>query len=95
MLFNSIHFLFFFPIVLSLYFFLPKKCRGITLLIASYYFYMSWNPTYALLILFSTASTFLGGILLTKAQEKQQNKKAKWILGGVVAINLAILFMFK
>lgn len=95
MLFNSIHFLIFFPIVLSLYFILPKKCRGIVLLIASYYFYMSWNPTYALLILFSTASTFLGGILLTKAQEKQKNKKAKWILGSVIAINLAILFMFK
>ncbi|MBE6546031.1 MAG: MBOAT family protein [Ruminococcaceae bacterium] len=95
MLFNSIHFLVFFPVVLFLYFVLPKKCRSIVLLIASYYFYMSWNPTYALLILFSTASTFLGGILLTKAQEKQQLKKAKVILGSVIAVNLAILFTFK
>ncbi len=95
MLFNSIHFLVFFPIVLFLYFIVPKKCRSIVLLIASYYFYMSWNPTYALLMLFSTASTFLGGILLTRAQDKGQTRGAKVILGSVVAINLAILFTFK
>ena len=44
MLFNSIDFLIFFPIVTLLYFTLPKRVRWVWLLIASYYFYMSWNP---------------------------------------------------
>lgn len=44
MLFNSIDFLVFFPIVVSVFFIIPKKLRYIWLLIASYYFYMSWQP---------------------------------------------------
>lgn len=95
MLFNSLHFLIFFPIVLLIYFVVPRKCRNIVLLIASYYFYMSWNPTYALLMLFSTFSTFIGGILLTKARDNGKTGRAKFILGSVIVINLTILFMFK
>ncbi len=50
MLFNSIDFLIFFPVVVLFYFALPKRVRWIWLLGASYYFYMSWNPRYAVLI---------------------------------------------
>ena len=49
MLFNSIDFLIFFPIVTLLYFLIPYRFRYIWLLLASYYFYMAWNPVYALL----------------------------------------------
>ena len=63
MLFNSVHFMVFFPVVLLIYFFIPKKIRYLWLLIASYYFYMSWNPKYALLIAFSTMITWLSGLL--------------------------------
>ena len=41
MLFNSIDFLIFFPIVTAIYLILPKKVKYIWLLIASFYFYMS------------------------------------------------------
>ena len=54
MLFNSLNYLVFFPIVLLLYFVLPKKVRYLWLLGASYYFYACWNAKYALLLLFST-----------------------------------------
>ncbi len=54
MLFNSVDFLIFFPIVVFIYFVLPKKARYIWLLAASYYFYMSWNAKYAILIALST-----------------------------------------
>ena len=64
LLFNSVHFMIFFPVVLLIYFFIPKKIRYLWLLIASYYFYMSWNPKYALLIAFSTMITWLSGLLL-------------------------------
>lgn len=52
MLFNSIAFLLFFPIVCVCYFALPSlKVRNLFLLAASYYFYMNWQPIYALLLL--------------------------------------------
>ncbi len=51
MLFNSISFLIFFPVVILLYFIIPHRFRYIWLLAASYYFYMAWNPVYALLML--------------------------------------------
>lgn len=44
MLFNSLQFLVFYPIVVIVYFNLPYRWRWIWLLVASYYFYMSWEP---------------------------------------------------
>ena len=52
MLFNSLEFLIFFPIVVVLYFAFPKKIKQFWLLIASYYFYMCWNAKYIYLIFF-------------------------------------------
>ena len=54
MLFNSLEFGLFFPIVVLLYFVVPKKLRCLWLLVSSYFFYMCWNPKYAVLILTST-----------------------------------------
>ncbi len=69
MLFNSIDFLIFFPIVTLLYFLIPYRFRYIWLLIASYYFYMAWNPVYALLMLTSTFITYLSGILIDRSDK--------------------------
>lgn len=66
MQFNSIDFMCYFPIVIAIWFIIPKKLRTIWLLGASYYFYMGWNPTYALLIGFSTVVTFFCGIGIEK-----------------------------
>ena len=52
MSFNSIHFFIFFPLVTITYFVIPRKKRWIWLLFSSYYFYMSWNPKYLLLLAF-------------------------------------------
>ena len=92
MLFNSIDFLLFFPIVVFIYFIVPKKVRYIWLLISSYYFYMSWNPWYALLIAFSTLITWISGLALTVTKEKQ-SKKICLALSFVA--NLSILVVFK
>ena len=89
MLFNSYSFMIFFPIVLAIYFVIPKKARYMWLLLASYYFYMGWNVKYAALIAFSTIITYVCGRLLGKTQHK------KWVIGGCLGINLAILFFFK
>ena len=50
MLFNSFSFLVFFPVVVLVLFIIPRRFRSVWLLIASYWFYMSWNPKYAVLI---------------------------------------------
>ena len=67
MLFNSLQFGLFFPIVVLLYLIMPRKMRCPWLLIASYFFYMGWNPKYAVLILTSTVITWLSGLLMDKA----------------------------
>lgn len=93
MLFNSIDFMIFFPIVLAIFFVIPRKFRYIWLLVTSYYFYMSWNPKYALLIGFSTLVTWVSGILIERFGN--DSKKKKIFVAGSLIINLGILFLFK
>lgn len=93
MLFNSFSYLIFFPIVVLLYFAFPHRIRYIWLLISSYYFYMAWNPKYALLIALSTFLTYLSGLLIGKEKKFHWRKKL-WVFLSM-ASNLSILFLFK
>lgn len=90
--FNSIDFLFFFPTVVFVFFIIPKKLRVIWLLITSYYFYMCWNPKYALLIALSTLITYISSIFIEKSKNKVRKKW--WIFGSLIC-NLGILIIFK
>ncbi len=95
MLFNSIAFLLFFPIVCLIYFCIPAsqvKVRNLLLLAASYYFYMNWQPAYALLLLTSTVVTYLAALGIDSFEE--QGKKRLCLVSSLV-LNLAILFLFK
>ncbi len=82
----------FFPVVLAFYFVMPKKLRTIWLLIASYFFYMSWNAVYALLIGGSTLVTYVSGLLLSKLET---SKGKKLVMFFCIVINLSILALFK
>ena len=62
------------------------------LLVASYYFYMNWKPAYALLLLTSTAVTYLSALGIGHFAEK---RKKKMCLVSSLVLNLAILFLFK
>lgn len=100
MLFNSIDFLIFFPIVLLVYYIIPDKIKYLWLLIASYYFYMCWNAKYALLILGSTVITYLSGLLIervkhAKITEVAKVRRKKLIVALSFISNLGILFYFK
>ncbi len=92
MLFNSFEFLVFFPIVVIIYFLIPKKIKYIWLLITSCFFYMCWNPKYIILIATSVLITYLSGIVLDKTKIDMHRKI-------VVAVsflsNLSILGFFK
>jgi D-alanyl-lipoteichoic acid acyltransferase DltB (MBOAT superfamily) len=92
MLFNSLSFLVFFPIVLILYYILPPKVRYIWLLVASYYFYMSWNPKYVVLLVASTVITYLCGLFLPKCKG---DAGKKGIIAAGILLNLWILCVFK
>lgn len=92
MAFNSVHFLIFFPIVVLLYYIIPKKLKAAWLLIASYYFYMSWSPKYAVLIAVSTVITYMSGILIGKAKSQ---KGKKLVVAASFVSNLSILVFFK
>lgn len=99
MSFNSIQFLFFFPAVVILYFVIPYRVRRVWLLISSYFFYMSWNPKYAVMIASSTMITYLGGLLIERANRIEEENKSKRIKKILVFLclssNLGILFLFK
>ncbi len=105
MLFNSLNFMVFFPIVVLIYFLFPHKIRYIWLLFTSYFFYMCWNPTYALLLLASTLISYFSALMLEgtkilfKGDSDQEARKRKVAMDIVVAFsfvtNLGILFFFK
>lgn len=99
MSFVSVPFLVFFPIVTLFYFLIPHKFRWLWLLAASYYFYMCFNPQYAILLGISTLITYLSGLLIVRANEipdriKSVKKKKLWVALSF-SINIGILAVFK
>ena len=92
MLFNSLQFVVFFPIVIILYFITPHNKRWILLLIASYYFYMCWKVDYIILIIISTLIDYVCSNKMSKINEKPKRKK--WLMISIFS-NLGILFGFK
>ena len=99
MLFNSVDFLVFFPIVTLIYFLIPHKIRYLWLLVCSYYFYMCWNAMYALLLFASTMITWVSGLAIAAAAKKETEDPTRLRSRGIVAIslilNLTLLFFFK
>ncbi|MBX7182735.1 MAG: MBOAT family protein [Bacteroidia bacterium] len=92
MLFNSIEFLFFFPIVTLLYFILPHKFRWLLLLIASCVFYAAFIPEYILILFATIIIDYFAGIQLGK--NYSQSKKKSILLISLIA-NIGILAIFK
>ena len=68
------------------------RMRNFFLLAASYYFYMNWNASYALLLLTSTFITYVAAIRIEKVPSTKQKKA--YLIASLVT-NLSILFFFK
>lgn len=92
MLFNSVEFMIFFPLVVSAYFLCPARYRWALLLAASYYFYAAWRLEYVLLLLISTGVDYFAGIQMGKLAER--SKRLKYLILSLVT-NLGLLFTFK
>src|SRR5258707_3584573 len=67
MLFNSIDFLIFFPVVTALYFLLPQRLRWVLLLAASCVFYMFFIPIYILILFVTITIDYFAGIYIEKS----------------------------
>ena len=97
MVFSSMIFLcVFLPIVLIVYFVLPKQSRNLWLLLASLFFYAWGEPRYILIMLFSTVFDYFNGRAIEYATAK--GKHDSWgraVLALSVAGNLGILCFFK
>jgi D-alanyl-lipoteichoic acid acyltransferase DltB (MBOAT superfamily) len=92
MLFNSIEYFYFLLGVVTLYFAVPFRFRWALLLVASYAFYMSWNPVYVVLILTVTIVNFWAGL---KLQRTRSSENRRWVLLVSLVVSLGLLFGFK
>ncbi|MEM6342870.1 MAG: MBOAT family O-acyltransferase [Bacteroidota bacterium] len=92
MLFHTIEYAIFFPIVVFLYFLIPHKFRWALMLAASYYFYACWKLEYLSLIVISTIIDYFAARQIA-ASDNKGSKKAFLLLS--LASNLGILFFFK
>ncbi|MBE6610230.1 MAG: MBOAT family protein [Ruminococcaceae bacterium] len=92
MVFNSLTFLWFFPLVFLLYKIIPLKFRWIMLLIFSYIFYLSWQADLIYLIMFTTVVSYICARKIETAFTKRQKKF--YLLIALIA-SLGVLFFFK
>lgn len=95
MLFNSLHFAFFLPVVFFLYWFLTKKnlkAQNLLLLVSSYYFYACWDWRFLFLLLFSTFLDYITGLKIANSTNQLHRKFWFWLSIGV---NLGFLGIFK
>src|SRR5690554_1864011 len=94
MLFNSIDFAIFLPIVFTLYWLLRSRLSAQNLLIAvsSYVFYGWWDWRFLMLILFSTLVDYFVGLYMAKTEVP---KHQKYLLWTSLFVNLGLLGFFK
>ena len=91
MLFNSLQFMLFFPLVLALYFLLPPRVRWVMLLAGSCYFYMAFVPIYILILFFTILVDYVAGLLI----ERAQGPRRQLFLCLSIAANVGVLALFK
>src|SRR5437660_12903661 len=93
MLFNSLTFVVFFVVVVTLYWSIGSwQARKNLLVVASYIFYGAWNPPFAALLFSTTAMDFWLGRQIGKA--KDRHKRRAWLVASV-CMNLSMLGVFK
>ena len=91
MLFNSINFAIFLPIVFFIYWFLNNKSlrlQNILLLVSSYFFYACWDWRFLFLLIFSTLLDYFTAIKMSDAKTLSSKKKWFWIS---ISVNLGFL----
>lgn len=91
LIFNSLNFIIFFLVIISLYFTIPHKARWVLLLVASIYFYMSFIPIYILILFLIIIIDYFAAIFI----EKSTGRKRKMFLMMSIVANIGLLSTFK
>ena len=95
MLFNSLNFALFLPIVFVLYWFIANKnlkIQNLLLLVSSYFFYAFWDWRFLFLLIFSTLLDYFTGLKMSQTQNSKTKKTWFWIS---ILVNLGFLGVFK
>lgn len=95
MLFNSLSFALFLPVVFFLYWFVCRHDRvkqNWLLLVSSYFFYACWDVRFLFLLMFSTALDYYSGLRIESASGRNTKRTWLWIS---ISINLGVLMLFK
>lgn len=91
MLFNSLEFALFFPVVCALYFLVPRRVKTPLLLVASCGFYMAFIPAYILILFTTILVDYFAGIWI----ENTEGPRRKTLLWTSIVVTCLILFVFK
>ena len=94
MVFNSIEFLVFLPIVVALFYVLPQKVRWLWLLSASCVFYMWFVPKYILILLVTIVVDYAAGLLMERYADQPRKKKAFFIISIVSTLTVLVIFKY-
>lgn len=93
MVFNSIEYVIFLPVVVLLFYLLPQRARWFMLLTASCVFYMWFVPKYILILLVTIVIDYLAGILMERNAARPRRRKTFMIIS--IVSTLTVLFVFK
>jgi alginate O-acetyltransferase complex protein AlgI len=95
MLFNSLPFIVFFAIVFVVYWCTPwHRPRLAVLLLASWFFYAWWHPSYLVLFLIITALNYASGRIVGSLRAARRVWATRWMIAAIVA-NIGTLAYFK
>ena len=94
MVFNSIEFLIFLPIVVVLFYLLPQKARWLMLLAASCVFYMWFVPKYILILLVTIVIDYAAGLLMERYADQSRKKKTFMIVSIVSTLTVLVIFKY-
>ncbi|MBO7576051.1 MAG: MBOAT family protein [Bacteroidales bacterium] len=93
MLFNTLSFMIFFPVVTLVYYLLPFRWRWCWLLVASCFFYMWFKPVYILILLVTILIDYSAGLMIHRYRHQPRKRKG-WLIASIVS-TLSVLFIFK
>ena len=92
MIFTSLNFLLFFPLIALLFYAIPAKWKSLMLLLASVFFYLNISPVYLVLLLGVAISTY--GFTYLMSQSNNEKRNRQYMLANIALI-LTPLFFFK
>jgi alginate O-acetyltransferase complex protein AlgI len=91
MLFNSLHFLLFLPVFVTLYYIMPFRFRWMLIFVGSCYFYMAFIPKYILILFLIILIDYFSGLTIEKVQGR---KRLLWLVISLSS-NILLLSFFK